>query len=157
MQKISNGFISPQMSHNFHTRFFFPSNALWLSPGQIVKQAGKPIAYLQIQRINAMATSIILTMCIEKRTEFGSIHDPLSSHRARRMIACISHTSRLWKLDQNNTTKKDHFLDSKRRKARSQGLSKLLEASSGGSTARQHLNDSCGSEMLCLPVWKTIL
>jgi hypothetical protein len=33
---------------------------------QVVKQAGKPVAYLQIQRINAVATSIIALLSLSK-------------------------------------------------------------------------------------------
>ena len=47
--------------------FFFPSNARWLSPGRLSSR--KDNCILQIHRINAVATSVMTTMCIQKRTE----------------------------------------------------------------------------------------
>ena len=46
---------------------FFPSNARWLSPGRLSSR--KDNCILQIHRIDAVATSVITTMCIQKRTE----------------------------------------------------------------------------------------
>ena len=46
---------------------FFPSNARWLSPGRLSSR--KDNCILQIHRINAVATSVMTTMCIQKRTE----------------------------------------------------------------------------------------
>ena len=47
--------------------YFFPSNARWLSPGRLSSR--KDNCILQIHRINAVATLVITTMCIQKRTE----------------------------------------------------------------------------------------
>ena len=44
-----------------------PSNARWLSPGRLSSQKDNSI--LQIHRINAVATSVMTTVCIQKRTE----------------------------------------------------------------------------------------
>ena len=46
---------------------FFPSNARWLSPGRLASR--KDNCSLQIHRINAVATSVMTTMCIQKGTE----------------------------------------------------------------------------------------
>ena len=46
---------------------FLPSNARWLSPGRLSSR--KDNCILQIHRINAVATSVRTTMCIQKRTE----------------------------------------------------------------------------------------
>ena len=46
---------------------FFPSNARWLSPGRLSSR--KDNCILQIHRINAVATSVMTTVCIQKRTE----------------------------------------------------------------------------------------
>ena len=58
---------------------FFPSNARWLSPGRLSSR--KDNCILQIRRINAVATSVMTTMCIQKRTELD--HNPLSCHRVK--------------------------------------------------------------------------
>ena len=50
-----------------HWVFFFPSNARWLSPGRLSSR--KDNCILQIHRIKAVATSIMTTMCLRKRTE----------------------------------------------------------------------------------------
>ena len=49
------------------TPFFFPSNARWLSPGRLSSR--KDNCILQIHRIRAVATSVMMTMCIQKGTE----------------------------------------------------------------------------------------
>jgi hypothetical protein len=47
--------------------FFFLSNARWLSPGRLSSR--KDNCILQIHRIKVVATSVVTTMCIQKRTE----------------------------------------------------------------------------------------
>jgi hypothetical protein len=46
---------------------FFPSNARWLSPGRLASR--KDNCSLQIHRINAVATSVMTTMSIQKGPE----------------------------------------------------------------------------------------
>ena len=48
----------------FVLKYFFPSNARWLSPGRLSSR--KDNCILQIHRINAVATSVMTTMCIQK-------------------------------------------------------------------------------------------
>ena len=47
---------------------FFPSNARWLSPGRLTNRKYKCI--LQIQRIRSVATSVLSTVCNQKRTDW---------------------------------------------------------------------------------------
>ena len=53
---------------------FFPSNARWLSPGHLTNR--KDNCILQIQRIRSVATSVLSTVCNQKRTELdrNTIH-----------------------------------------------------------------------------------
>ena len=46
---------------HFHV-LFFPSNARWLSPGRLSSR--KDNCIVQIHRINAIATLVIMTMCV---------------------------------------------------------------------------------------------
>ena len=77
---------------------FFPSNARWLSPGRLSSR--KDNCILQINRIKAAATSVVTTMCIQKRTELGkyTIHwlTPCRSKMA---------TKQTQRTKQNKTTK----------------------------------------------------
>ena len=50
-----------------HLSTFFPSNARWLSPGRLSSR--KDYCIVQIHRINAVATSVMTTVCMQKRTE----------------------------------------------------------------------------------------
>ena len=49
------------------SKTFFPSNARWLSPGRLTNR--KDNCILQIQRIRSVATSVLSTVCNQKRTE----------------------------------------------------------------------------------------
>ena len=47
---------------------FFPSNARWLSPGRLTNR--KYNCIWQIQRIRSVATSVLSTVCNQKRTDW---------------------------------------------------------------------------------------
>ena len=66
---LPGGCLTPHLNHSRRVVgiIFFPSNAIWLSSGRLSSR--KDNCILQIHRIGAVATSVMRTMCIQKRTD----------------------------------------------------------------------------------------
>ena len=108
----------PHVSTNLISRFFafrgsafFPSNARWLSPDRLSSR--KDNCILQIHRIRSVATSVLSTMCIQKRTELDRLHNPLSCHRANQ-------NSEQQKQQQSKTHKKQNKQKKTKNKTKNQ-------------------------------------